>query len=237
MNCQPMSNNRPKYMSLKSFFKDFEGVDIMKNLWLVVLCVLLGGCSWLSSSHFDPDIPVRTGETVVLVHPLGDVGWETKVGVLPFQVPANVKPGQGIRVAALFKDILLGRQTFRTVRQLSPPFGNLEEAVSIGRRLGVEYVLAGRVDSILEGSEFGGARIAVSVRLLATDSGDTVWYLEQALEQEMDYPDVGLLDRVAAIVSTPPIRQSTGGRAVPNMLARVAMDMATVMASQRQSKL
>ncbi len=215
----------------------FLGEKNMKLFSLVFVCLLVSGCSLLSSNHFDPDIPVQSGEPLVLIHPLGDVGWETQVGVLPFQVPTNVKPGQGIRVAALFKDVMLGKRTFRTVRQLSLPFGNLEEAVSIGKRLGVDYVLAGRVDSILEGSEFGGARVAVSIRLLATDSGDTVWYMEQALEQEMDYPDVGILDRAGAIFYTPPIRQSGGGRAIPNMLAKVAIDMATVMASQRQSKL
>ncbi len=209
----------------------------MKGLWLVFVCIFMGGCSWSTASKFDPDIPVRTGEPVVLVQPFGGIEWEAKVGVLPFQMPANISPEQGIRVAALFKDVLLGRQTFRVVRQLTPFFGNLDEAVAVGRRLGVDFVLAGRVDSVLEGSEFGGARVAVSVRLLSTDSGDTVWYLEQALEQEMDYPDVGVLDRLAVVFFPNPVRKSSGGRAVPNMLARVAMDMADVMAGQRRAGL
>lgn len=209
----------------------------MKYIWLVMICLWASGCSWLSSGTFDPDVPVRAGLPVIYVHPLSDIDWETKVGVLPFQLPDNVRSEEGIRVAALFKDVLLGRRVFQTVRQLTKPYGNLDEAIAIGRQMKVDYILAGRVDSILEGSEFGGARVAVSVRLLSTESGDTIWYLEQAVEQDMDYPDVDLLHRAAAVFVRPGIRQSSGGRAVPNMLARVAMDMAEVFAGSWQASL
>jgi hypothetical protein len=133
-------------------------------------------------------------------------------------------------VAALFKDVLLGKRVFRSVEQLGAPYGTLQEALDLGRANGLDYVLAGRLGTVFEGSEFGGARVEVSVRLLATATGDTVWYLEQAVNQKIDYPEVGFRARFAAIFSPPPIRSSGAASPVPNMLARVASDMAGVMA-------
>ncbi len=197
---------------------------------LALIALLAYGCTGFKSGHVKPDTAIKAGPPVVYIHPLGDIGWEKKVGVLPFLVPGNVGQAQGVRVAALFKDVLLGKRVFRTVEQLAAPYGTLQEALDLGRAHGLDYVLAGRLGTVFEGSEFGGAQVEVSVRLLAVATGDTVWYLEQGVNQKIDYPEVGLLASLAAISSPPPIRTSGAPSPVPNMLARVAADMAVVMA-------
>jgi hypothetical protein len=203
---------------------------VVRVVVLLLVGLLVCGCSRLWPGKAASDSTLRAGAPVVYIHPLGDIGWEKKVGVLPFQVPANAASGQGLRVAALFKDVLLGKKVFRTVEQLVAPYGTLQEALAIGRKHGLDYVLAGRLGTVLEGSELGGARVEVAVRLLATSSGDTLWYMEQAVVEKIDYPDQRLRARLRTVFSPEPIRTSGDPSPVPNMLARVAADMATVMA-------
>ena len=200
------------------------------RILLMVLCLTLLGCGQFNVGSLLPNSFSRVSGPVVHVYPLGDIGWQKRVGVLPFQVPVNLGVDQGLGVAALFKDVFLGQRVFRTVEQLNLPYGSLAEAVELGRGSGVDYVLAGRVNTLLEGSEFGGARVEVSVRLLSTETGDTLWYLEQTLEQEMGYPDMGLMHRLAAVGGLQPVRKSNGTSPVAGMLGRVALNMAGVIA-------
>ncbi|OIP49035.1 MAG: hypothetical protein AUK28_04305 [Desulfobacterales bacterium CG2_30_60_27] len=204
--------------------------QVRRGVVLALIGLLACGCTGFKSGQVKPDTAVKAGPPVVYIHPRGDIGWDKKVGVLPFLVPDNIGQAQGLRVAALFKDVLLGQRVFRTVEQLATPYGTLREALDLGRANGLDYVLAGQLGTVFEGSEFGGAQVEVSVRLLAVATGDTVWYLEQAVNQKIDYPEVGFLARLAAISSPPPIRTSGAPSPVPNMLARVATDMAGVMA-------
>ena len=203
-----------------------------KLLWLVILIALTGGCSFRdqrSTMFVEP----RTGSPVVYIHPLQNNYQEATLGVLPFQVPANFSPGQGERVAALFKDVLLGKRLFPTIRQLPSVYGDLDDALAHGKAAGVDLVLAGRVSHAIGATEMGGARVAVSVRLLNVHSGNTVWYLEQAMDQPMDYPDMRLWSRLVDSFGPPEVRPSAGAPPVPNMLARIAVDMAEVMAGAR----
>jgi TolB-like protein len=166
---------------------------------------------------------------VVYIHPLNNGYQQATVGVLPFQVPAGVSAEQGLRTAALFKDVLLGKRVFPVVRQLTEPYGNLEEALKLGRAAGVELVMAGRVDHLLATAEPGGGRVSVSLRLLDTTSGQTVWYVAQSMSQEVEYPDLSFGNRLRSSFSTPPVRQAAGPSPTVAMLTHLAFELAEVL--------
>jgi hypothetical protein len=199
---------------------------------LLALLVLLTGCA--SGRGPQPDgARMEKNGPVVFIHPLTDSYRQATVGVLPFQVPAGIPAEQGLRVSALFKDVLLGKRAFPVIRQLTTPYGNLEEALALGREAGVELVMAGRVEQLLAGTEFGGARASVAVRLLDTASGHSVWYVAQSMTQEMDYPDLSFGSRLRASLSMPPVRQAAGPQATVNMLSQIATDLADVLQGAR----
>ncbi|MDA8164376.1 MAG: hypothetical protein M0017_05015 [Desulfobacteraceae bacterium] len=200
------------------------------HLLLLLACCLLAGCA--SYGRQGPP-PLEKGAPVVLIHPLTDSYRQATVGVLPFQMPPGVNGEEGLRVAALFKDMLLGKRIFPVVRQLTGEYGDLDEAVALGRKAGVGLVLAGQVGSLLAGTEIGGARASVSVRLLDTASGQTVWYVEQAMSQEMDLPDLSLGARLGSVMSVQPLRQVAAAPPATNMLARMAEDLADVLQGAR----
>lgn len=200
----------------------------VRFLMAIFCCALvLSGCAAISGP------PLRRKVPVVYIHPLMDMYRQATVGVLPFQVPSNMAAEEGMRVAALFKDVLLGKGVFAVVRQLNAPYGDFEEAMEIGREQGVQLTLAGQILYALDGTELGGARVNVAVRLLNTRTGNTVWYIEQAMERPMEYPDAGLVSRFFGSFSPPPVRKPAGAPAVPTMLTRIAVDMAEVMAGDR----
>lgn len=195
---------------------------------------LLSGCGTLTIDWSSNDqVPVKKGSPVVYIHPMADVYRQSSVGVLPFQVPDNMTEGQGLGVSSMFKDVLLGKRAFRMIKQLTSPYGNPDDAVRIGKKEGVDLVLAGRINYALEGTELGGARADVSVRLLNTQTGNTIWYVEQTMDQPMDYPDSNIASRLLDSFSMPAIRNSAGAPVLPNMLARIAADMTDVMAGAR----
>ncbi len=205
----------------------------MIRCWLCVFgCLLLTSCAAVTGEK-SARVPQYKGAPVVYIYPLSQLPSQSSVGILPFQVPANMSHGQALAVASLFKDVFLGRRAFTTVRQLEQPYADLGEAAQHGKKAGVDMVLAGKIHYALEGSAFGGARLDVSVRLLNVESGTTLWYVEQTMDQPMDYPDHGLAARLAVIFSQPPVRQSEGAPVMANMLARIASDMTEVMAGAR----
>lgn len=172
----------------------------------------------------------RKGSPVVYIHPFAENYQEATVGALPFLVPFNFSERGSFGVSALFKDVMLGKRLFKTVRQITVPYGSYEEAIEAGKQAGVDLVLAGRINYAIEGTELGGARVEVSVRFLDVHTGNTVWYIEQTMDQPMDYPKVDMLTRFIESFNPPPIRPSAGAPAVPNMLAKIAVDMTNVMA-------
>ena len=203
-----------------------------KNVLLLMVLLVVPGCS-LRDQRSTMYVEPRTGSPVVYVHPMQNTYQEASVGVLPFQVPENVDAAQGVRVAALFKDVLLGKRAFPMVRQLGQGYGDLDEAIARGREAKVDLVLAGRVNYALSATELGGGRVSVSMRLLNVHSGNTVWYIEQAIDQPVDYPESGMWSRLVDSIGIPEVRPSTGAPVVPNMLAKIAVDMAEVMAGAR----
>ena len=204
-----------------------------KGIAVVLLGLLLAGCASSQSNWANQPVAVKKNSPVVFIHPDVNTYQEATVGVLPFQVPANMTREQGEGVAMLFKDVLLGKQAFPRVLRLEEPYHDIQEALALGRKAKVDMVLAGKVNFALEGSQFGGGRVEVSTRLLNVHTGNTVWYIEQSMDQAMAYPPSSTLARFAASFNPPETKPSQGGPVVPNMLAQVAFDMAEVMAGAR----
>jgi TolB-like protein len=200
--------------------------------YLMIFLLLLSGCA----GHTVDRPEVTTGAPVVYIHPLVPVAGElsrTSVAVLPFVVPNGMDIGQGEKVAALFRDVLLGKQAFQTVKLVNRQYGSLAEAATIAGEAGTDLVLAGRIKYLLSGTRVGGARAELSVRVIDVRTGDTVWYIEQAMDQQMDHPDVSLAHRLGSVFSTPPVRAPEGASVVTNMLVHMAVDMTDVMAGDR----
>ena len=177
--------------------------------------------------HSGPEF--QKGAPVVYIHPLYELDHQKDVAVLPFQMPDNIPGAEGRKVAALFKDVFLGARTFERVRQVDEYYGSLDDAITVGRLAGADYVLAGAVKSIMEGSELGGARAEVAVRLLDCRDGNTLWYVEQAVFQPLDQPDLGFWHRLKISLTMPPVRPTLAAPAAPNLLSRVAYDVAVVI--------
>lgn len=207
---------------------------------IVLLCaaaLLLAGCSARlgggepASSIY---VPPAKGAPVVYIHPRDHDNYRrATVGVLPFRVPASHSPEQGVALAAMFRDILLAKEIFPTVRQLPAHFADFEQAIEHGRRAGVDLVLAGDLQRALDATELGGARAAMAVRLINVHTGNTVWHIAQAMDQPVDHHDVGVWNRIRESFSPPEIRPSRGAPPLPNMLAMIAVDIAEVMAGAR----
>jgi len=97
-------------------------------------------------------------------------------------------------------------------------------------------VLAGNINYLLAGTQLGGARADVSIRIISTKTGNTIWYIEHTMDQLMDYPDVSLKKRLASIFSAQPVRPSEGAPMIPNMLMHIALDVAEITSGARTVK-
>ena len=204
--------------------------NVMRNLGVaIVVAGLLSGCMLPVGSRSS----VGKGDPVVYIHPDSNMYGLSKVGVLPFHVPSNMRDEQGIAVAALFKDVLMAKQAFPVVKQVNTYYGDFEEAMEIGRDAGVDLVMAGSINYFMEGAGFGGAKVDASIRLLNVKTGNTVWYVEQSLDQAVDYPDTGLINRLSASFLTQPIerRPDVAASATTKMLVRIASAMTDVLKS------
>ena len=204
-----------------------------KGITLVLLGLFLSGCAAGPKNWANQPVEVKKNSPVVFIYPDANTYQEATVGVLPFQVPTNMTQAQGEGVGMLFKDVLLGKQAFPKVLRLEESYRDIPEALAIGRKAKVDLVLAGKVNYALEGSQFGGGRVEVSTRLLNVHTGNTVWYIEQSMDQAMAYPKNSTLDNFIAAFNPPEIKRSQAGPVVPNMLAQVAFDMTEVMAGAR----
>lgn len=199
------------------------------RLFMVALMTIFSGCAGIPPAGME----VEKNAPVVYIRPLDHSYQRATLGVLPFQVPAGIPADQGLRASALFKDVLLGKRVFPMVRQLTDPYGNLDEALKAGREAGVSLVMAGRIDHLLAATELGGGRVSVSVRFLDTISGHTVWYVAQSAAQEMDYPDTSFGNRLRSSLSVSPVRQAAGPPATTSMLTQLAIELAEVIRGQR----
>lgn len=208
----------------------------MKKLIVgLVVVATLTGCATISERGSSAEVKVNKGLPVVFIHPLeAETYNHASVGVLPFLLPESMDPGMGRRIAALYQDVLLGKAVFPTVKLLAMPYGDFEEALAAGRSAGVDLVLVGKVNYALDGTELGGARLDLTVRLINVSSGKTVWNISQAMDQPVDYPKSDNWHRLgAALVGPPPIKRSEGAPVLANMLGQAAADMADVMVGSR----
>lgn len=208
----------------------------MKSLLLIAMVVLLfSGCSLFKTTPLSFNVETEKGVPIVYIYPLtGVVQQDVVVGALPFASAANLNREDSLGISALFKDVFLGKQVFTTIKQLFTPYSDLEDAVALGREAKVDFVLAGRINYVVEGTELGGSMVDVSLRLLDVYTGHTVWYIEQTMKQQMDQPTVDMVSRLRQSFSPPPIRSSTVLPAIPNMLLKIAVDMAHVMTSTKR---
>lgn len=203
----------------------------MKNLLIpIALIFLCAGCATSTQRQMTTQAKVLKKPPVVYVRPLSLEPYKnSSVGIPSFMVPDNMDEQQAERVAGLFKEILLGKRTFPKVKQIRGTYGDFQQAVEAGRRSGTDLVLAGIVNYAIEGTELGGARVEVDIRLLNVKTGNTVWYIGQSMDQPMDYPDPGMLRRALDSLSPPQIKRSNGGQVLVNMMAQIAVDMADVL--------
>lgn len=202
----------------------------MKKMFYIISLLLLASCTFKNTPSSAIDVPAEKGKPMVYIYPLTDISRGQKVGVLPFIVPSNMAVENGHGIAALFKDVLLKKRAFRAVKQLDKFYGDIDEALNIGKESRVDLVLAGQVHYALAGTELGGARVDVSVRLVSVNTGNTIWYIEQTVDQPMDYPDARFFSRLMDSLSPPPIRKAQGAPAIPNMMVGIAGDIAGIMA-------
>ena len=204
-----------------------------KGIAVVLLGLFLTGCAPAQKNWANQPVEVKKNSPVVFIYPDMNTYQEATVGVLPFQMPSNMTQAQGEGVAMLFKDVLLGKQAFPKVLRLEESYLDIPQALALGRKAKVDLVLAGKVNYALEGSQFGGGRVEVSTRLLNVHTGNTVWYIEQSMDQAMAYPKGGTFDLFLAAFNPSEIKPSQAGPVVPNMLAQIAFDMTEVMAGAR----
>ncbi len=198
----------------------------------VLLCFLLLLCGCAGQQVASP--AVEKSAPVVYIYPLQPLARPASVAVLPFQMPPAGNPAWGEAVALLFKDVMLGKRAFRTVRFVQQPWSSLADAAAAGRRAGVDYVLAGRVTRLVEGYELGGGMAEVAVRLLATGRGDTVWYVGQSMTQPPAYPRSDFAAELRSAFSfSYPSRLPVDKSVTTNMLLRMAEDLTDVMAGVR----
>ena len=205
----------------------------MKLRVTVIMVLLLGLVAGGCAKRMRPPVPLQKGAPVVYIHPMTNAYQHARIVVLPFHVPSGMGEAQAFGVAELYKDVLLGKRTFPIVEHVQTPYGDFKQAVEIGRANDCDLVLAGSVDYAMSGADLGGSRVGVSVRLLSAKTGNTVWYVTQSMDQPMDYPDTGMVNRFVDALSMPASRSSNGAPTLTNMLARIAVDMAEVFAGAR----
>ncbi|MBW1791448.1 MAG: hypothetical protein JRJ14_04145 [Deltaproteobacteria bacterium] len=202
----------------------------------IIILLLLSGCGTVIGEKKADMAPVQSGEPVVYIHPFSSDLSQARVVVLPFLVPEGTSEEEGLRVAAVFRDVFLAKETFHTIQLVDKYYGALDEGLAIARKRGVDLLLAGRVHYVLAGTEFGGGRLDVSLRIIDTHSGDTVWYIEQTMDQLMDYPDISAIASLIDIFTPSRLRSSSGPPAVANMFVQVAADMADIVSGEKTGK-
>ena len=202
-------------------------IPIISMVFLIISCTSV-------KTGRTPEGSIRKGAPVVYIHPVANIYQGATVGILPFIMPNNFPQTKGEGVAEIFKDILLGKRAFTRIIRLKEDYHTATEAIEIGRRNKVDLVLAGQVNYALTGTDVGGSMVDISVRLLNVDSENTVWYVEQTMEDPLRCPKTDFFSRIKGSVSPPPILQPDSSQLVPNMVAKIAMDMADVFAGAQE---
>jgi len=182
-------------------------------------------------------VEVNKGVPVVYIHPSDAAAYQqATVGVLPFLLPGGVDPAVGMGIGELYKDILLGKQIFPRVQLIGHSYGDYEDAIAAGREYGTDLVLAGRLNYFLQGTELGGAKLDISVRLINVRTGATVWHIGQTMDQPMDYPRTDLFGFLISSTLIEPIKRPAGAPVLTNMFAQSAVDVADVLSGSSYVK-
>ncbi|MFO7761350.1 MAG: hypothetical protein R6V20_07025 [Desulfobia sp.] len=196
-----------------------------------LLAVTLTGCSCPLPKNKAQTPSTTSYEPRVYIHPASADLSQASIAVLPFQVPANIEKVRGEEVAALFQQTLLRQQAFHKVKLMPDHYGTLKEAMEIGRDEKLDLVLTGKINYLISGSSLGGGRLNLSLRVIDLTSFDTVWYIEQTVDQAMGYPDNSLFHRLGRIFSTPPIPEEDPALTIPVMLTRISRDISRIIKS------
>ena len=206
-----------------------------KNIFVLsLLLIIITGCATVTERESSAQVKIAKGRPVIYVHPASlEPYTQASICIPAFVVPSHMDKNQAGRIAGLFKEVFLGKRTFPKVKQMLEKYGNNQQAIEIGKRAGTDLVLAGTVNYALEGTELGGARVELDIRILNVASGNTVWYISQNMDQPIDYPNNSLLSRTIQSLSPPTIKRANGGPAVANMLSQIAVDMADIMAGSQ----
>lgn len=204
---------------------------------VLVSVMLLAGCSTMTERQSSQEVAIKKGAPVVYIYPKDVEAYRmASVGIPVFRLPSNMDSRMGEGIASLFQDVLLGKGAFLKVKIIAEPYGSFDEALLLGKRAGTDLVLAGKVNYAMEGSDLGGARLDISMRLLNVSTGATVWHIGQTMDQPMDYPQSDMLHFLMSSMVPPRIKGSGGAPAMSSMLTQVAVDMADVVGGARYVK-
>ena len=219
-----------KISKSKNMKNRYTGIAIV----LTFLLALLSGCATVTERHSSQDVAINKGVPVVYIHPKDMEAYRMAAVCIPsFRLPANMDQRMGEGIASMFKDVLLGKGAFPKVKTIQESYGSFDEALLLGKRAGTDLVLAGKVNYAMEGSDLGGTRVDLSMRLLNVSTGATVWHIGQTMDQPMDYPKSDFLSLLFGSMGPPPIKSSGGAPAMSSMLTQVAVDMADVVGGAR----
>ncbi len=196
---------------------------------------ILTGCSRPSLENSRELPPIASNKPRVYIHPTSTDLSRATIVVPPFQIPAAITSIRGEEVAALFQQTLLRQQVFHKVKLVPNRYGTVQEAIEFGHEKDADLILTGTINHILAGSNAGGGRLSVSLRVIDLASSNTVWYMEQTVSQAINYPDNSLLGRLSRIFSPQPIPRDTPAPSIPAMLSIVSMDMSRIIKSGRHS--
>lgn len=194
-----------------------------------LLAVFMAGCSWSSPENEREMPPTNSHEPIVYIYPVSTDLNRASIAIPPFRIPADMEAVKGEEVAALFQQTLLREQAFRKAKLVPDPYGTIKEAMKSARSENVDLVMTGKVNYILPGSSLGGGKLNLSIRVIDLNSSDTVWFLEQTVDQEMTYPDNSLLKRLSRIFSPPPVPAKKNAPTIPVMLSRISRDMTRII--------
>lgn len=101
---------------------------------LCIILVILSGCGTVIGEKKADMAPVQSGEPVVYIHPFSSDLSQAQVVVLPFLVPEGTTQEEGLRVAAVFRDVFLAKETFHRTQLVDKYYGTLDEGLAIARK-------------------------------------------------------------------------------------------------------
>jgi len=72
---------------------------------------------------------------------------------------------------------LLKRNFIRVVGTTKCNFGNVDQAVELGRRMGYDLILIGTINKYYAGMRSSDSEVSITLKIIETKSSATLWYL------------------------------------------------------------